>query len=60
MSNNILKITFTASTINGIILRNYTYTPAISNPYGGSVIQTSTEFTSRDFIAFILLSQIIL
>lgn len=32
MSNNILKITFTASTINGIILRNYTYTPAISNP----------------------------
>lgn len=32
MSNNILKITFTASTINGIILRNYTYTPAMSNP----------------------------
>jgi len=32
MSNNILKITFNAATINGIILRNQTYTPSMSNP----------------------------
>lgn len=32
MSNNILKITFNAATINGIIVRDQTYTPSMSNP----------------------------
>lgn len=32
MTNNILKITFDASTINGTIIKNLNYTPSMSNP----------------------------
>ena len=32
MSNNILKITFDASTINGTIVNDMTYSPTMSNP----------------------------
>lgn len=32
MSNNILKITFDASTINGTIVKDMTYSPVMSNP----------------------------
>ena len=32
MSNNILKVTFDASTINGIIVKDMKYSPSMSNP----------------------------
>ena len=32
ISDNILKITFTASTVDGSIMKNETYNPSMSNP----------------------------
>ena len=46
MNNNILKITFDAATINGIIAKDITYEPSMSNPqlYSGFSIFTFYSF----------------
>ena len=51
MNNNILKITFDAATINGIIAKDITYEPSMSNP------QLYSAFPSLLFIPSIKLTQ---
>ena len=51
MNNNILKITFDASTINGIIVKNFNYTPSMTNP------QLHTMFPNILFIPSIKLKR---